>query len=383
MDSTTQAMSQSLGTTQTSPARPSAVNSEPNETDPLLPHPPPDADPLGLHGDADEHAADSDGLYPPHSCWTEDEGWMEGAKERADPFKTRHCRVYINIHRIRRDIIDSIDDPYSIDQLKAPRMNITIIRPLVDEYYASQDLSIIYCLLVNRAQFIREHAFVTHHQTVNLTRALVCEIVAERILRRYNEDNPGPKGLLKLATILVAGFDPFQNAPESLLEDCDSDHQLHFFMKDRDWKDSGVGKLTALEVAIVSESKSFLSSGACQKVVDAIYKGSVVYSPTSFIDILPDRWKKRPVSLYDPRTAPILNQYRLFVPRTRKWIELVQFVVLLALYLAVMIQRQWREDKEEDASSVNAIEVVFMVYGAGWVSLSNGTRVSLLIRTGA
>ncbi|KPI43852.1 Calcium channel YVC1 [Cyphellophora attinorum] len=340
----------------------------PTETDPLLAAPPLlDDGSLGIPSDAEEHAADSDGLYPPHSCWTEDEGWMEGAKDRADPFKTRNCKVYMNIHRIRRDVIDSIDDPYSLDQLKAPRMNITIVRPLVDEYYESQDLSIIYCLLVNRAQFIREHAFVSHHQTVNLTRALLCEIIAERMLRRYNEHNPGPKGLLKLATILVAGFDPFQNAPESLLEDCESDHDLHHFMKDRDWKDSGVGKLTALEVAIVSESKSFLASGACQKVVDAIYKGSVVYTPTVFVDILPDRWKKRPVSLYDPRTAPVLNQYRLFVPRTRKWIELIHFVILLVLYLAVMIQRQDREEKRDAQASISVIEGIFMVYGLGWV----------------
>ena len=359
-------------TAATGPSKPRRKRSDtaPDETDPLLP--PPIAVDAEVDNPSDneddEHVADSDGLYPPNSCWTEDEGWMEGAKERADPWKTRTCPVYMNIHRIRRDIIDSIDDPYSLDQLKAPRMNITIVRPLVDEYYASQDLSIIYCLLVNRSQFIREHAFVSHHQTVNLTRALLCEIVAERMLRRYNEHNPGPKGLLKLSTILVAGFDPFLNAPEALLDDVHSDHDLHFFMKDRDWKNSGEGKLTALEVAIVSESKSFLASGACQKVVDAIYKGQIVYSPTSFIDILPDRWKKRPVSLYDPRTAGIINQYRLMVPRTRKWIELGQFAILLVLYLAVMLQRQDREHKSGNGS-VTLIEAAFMVFSAGWVRI--------------
>lgn len=302
---------------------------------------------------------------------------MEGAKDRADPFKTRHCKVYDNIHRIRRDVVESIDDPYSMDQLKAPRMNITIVRPLVDEYYASQDLSIIFCLLVNRAQFIREHASAAHHQTVNLTRALLCEIVAERVLRRYNEHNPGPRGLLKLATILVAGFDPFQNAPEALLNDADSDRDIHFFMRDRHWTSSGEGKLTALEVAIVSESKSFLASGASQKVVDAIYKGAVVYSPTSFIDILPDRWKKRPVSLYDPRRGPILNQYRLMVPRTRTCVELVYFVVLLGLFLGVMLRRQSRE---KDDRALELVELAFMIYGAGWVSWAR-SQTSPLIRT--
>ena len=64
--------------------------------------------------------------------------------------------------RIRRDIIASIgkllnqsmctvqlrwlikllDDPYSLEQLKAPRMNISVVRPLVDSLYEIQDLSI-------------------------------------------------------------------------------------------------------------------------------------------------------------------------------------------------------------------------------------------------
>lgn len=35
-----------------------------------------------------------------------------------------------------------IDDPYSLEQLKAPRMNISVVRPLVEALYETQDLSI-------------------------------------------------------------------------------------------------------------------------------------------------------------------------------------------------------------------------------------------------
>jgi len=123
-------------------------------------------------------------------------------------------------------------------------------------------------------------------------------------------------------------------------------------------------KLTALEVAIVSESKSFLASSACQKVVDAIYRGKLVYSPNSFIDIIPDQWKRRPISLYDPRRAPLLNQYRLIVPRTRNAIEICQFIILLVLYIIVMTER---------GSTMNTKyttwELVFDIYGWGWVGL--------------
>ena len=133
-------------------------------------------------------------------------------------------------------------------------------------------------------------------------------------------------------------------------------------VREQSWG-SNDGKLTALEIAILSESKSFLASSACQKVVDAIYRGKVVYSPNSFMDIIPDKWKKRPISLYDPRRGPLLNQYRLIVPRTRNVVELVHFVILLGLYLATMEQRESRSTTDYEV-----VELVFDIYAAGWVS---------------
>ncbi|RVX71625.1 hypothetical protein B0A52_03809 [Exophiala mesophila] len=305
--------------------------------------------------EASEVFADRDGLYPPNCTWTSDQG---GPPRRADPYRNAECNVYENIHRIRRDIINAIDDPYSLEQLKAPRMNITVVRPIVNTLYEMQDLSVVYCLLVNRMQFIREQYYAAHHQTTNLTRALLCEMLAEKILRRYNENNPGPRGLLKLANILVGGFEPFQGAPDQVCEQ--NVHAMH-------WAKARLGKqvdrkLTALEVAIISESKSFLSSSACQKVVDAIYQGKVVYTPTSFFDIIPDKWKRRPISLYDPRRAPILNQYRLIVPRTRNLIEVCQFIILLILYVAVMTGRESRM-----TTHFSAVEAIFDIYAIGWI----------------
>ena len=235
---------------------------------------------------------------------------------------------------------------------------------------ASSNLTLpVYCLLVNRMQFIREQSYATHHQTVNLTRALLCELVAEKILRRYNEHNPGPRGLLKLANILVAGFEPFQGAPEEVTDL--NKHAMHYWSNQHRSKAGKFErKLTALEVAIVSASKSFLASSACQKVVDAIYRGKLVYTPSSFIDIIPDHWKKRPISLYDPRRGPMLNQYRLIVPRTRNLIEVCQFMILLGLYIAVMVGRGNRVTAE-----YYIVEAVFDVYASGWVRMIHGVRV--------
>ena len=191
---------------------------------------------------------------------------------------------------------------------------------------------------------------------MNLTRAHLCELIAEKILRRFNEHNPGPKGLLLLANILVAGFEPFQNAPEEVLSE--NSYAMHRAQEKAD----GDRYLTSLEIAIISESKSFLASQACRKVTDAIHRGKLVYTPSSFIDIIPDRWKHRPISLYDPRRAPLLNQYRLAVPRIRNFVEVGQFIILLALYVLVLAGRENRL-----STRYSIPELVFDIYAAGWV----------------
>ena len=204
-------------------------------------------------------------------------------------------------------------------------------------------------------QFTREQTLHAHRHNVNNTRAMFCEILANRILRRFEEDNPGRQGLLLLANILVAGFEPFQNAPEEILKNADSA---------RNWVQRRKGnykkKAPALEVAIISDSKVLLASSACARVVDAIYTGRLIYTPYSFIDILPDHYKHKPISLYNPAKAPLLNQYRLIVPRISNILDICQFVVLLVLYVLVMV------DENKTTAEFTGFEFCFLIYGLGW-----------------
>lgn len=90
-----------------------------------------------------------------------------------------------------------------------------------------------------------------------------------------------------------------------------------------------------------------------------VFEGRVVYTPTSFIDILPDHYKQKPISLYNPRKAPLFNQYRLIVPRTRNILEVCQFIILLVLFLSVMADR--------DPSTFGMVELVFIIFALGWI----------------
>ncbi|KAI4597788.1 hypothetical protein KJ359_004064 [Pestalotiopsis sp. 9143b] len=246
----------------------------------------------------------------------------------------------------------SEEDPYTLDELRGPRLNVVVVRPLVNRLYDPDDPSVVYCLLANRIQFLREQSS-SAQQTVSIARASLCELVAARILRRFNEDHQGPLGLLLLAHILVDGFDPFQGAPTEL----EQEHRHPQWPMQRD--DGHERKLTTLELAIISESKVFVGSLACQKVIDAVHSGRIVYTPISFVDILPDHYKYRPISLYDASAAPLLPHSRLSVPRIRAVIEIAQFLLLVVLYVLTMTHRA--------SPRVSVFECIFVIYTTGWV----------------
>ncbi|KAL2206840.1 hypothetical protein CC79DRAFT_1343109 [Sarocladium strictum] len=256
------------------------------------------------------------------------------------------------IHRVKHLVEDAIDDPYTLEQMQSYRMNNLTVRPLVEKLYQPNDISVVYCLLVNRIQFLRQQVSTIPH-SVNIARATLCELVAARVFRRFHEDNPSHRGILILTNILVEGFDPFQGAPAPVV---DTGRHAQWPIQHRGGRER---QLTALELAIISESKLFLSSTACQRVVNAVYCGHVTYSPLSFIDIIPDHYKHHSVGLYDPRKAPVLNQYRLIVPRIRNTLELIQFFVLVLLYVLVMIHR--------DHPNRRWFELLFWTYSAGWI----------------
>lgn len=50
--------------------------------------------------------------------------------------------VYTNIHRIRRDVISIVEDYLTFEQLRDLRLNISVVRPLVDKLYELDDISI-------------------------------------------------------------------------------------------------------------------------------------------------------------------------------------------------------------------------------------------------
>ena len=61
------------------------------------------------------------------------------------PNSHAHLPVYTNIHRIRRDVISIVEDYLTFEQLRDLRLNISVVRPLVDKLYELDDVSIGMC----------------------------------------------------------------------------------------------------------------------------------------------------------------------------------------------------------------------------------------------
>ncbi|KZP01440.1 hypothetical protein CALVIDRAFT_2828 [Calocera viscosa TUFC12733] len=248
--------------------------------------------------------------------------------------------VYPTIMAIRKDVCHYLDTPLTSEQLLAPDLTYSLVRPLANKYARLKNMAVPFCFLINRVHFLRDQNFTT--RAVSISRANLCELLAIRTLRDWVDP-------MDLATVLVTSFDLLSGAsPEivtAVLQDGDEDG-----LQDR------VGN--AIELAIISQAKRFIKSSPCQKVISAIWRGEIVYQAESAHAIISDTYKRRPIYFYDYRKAPLLDHYRLKVPAVRSVLEYMNFVILFILFIVAL------EGAEIDR--LNIYEASFMVYAAGF-----------------
>lgn len=118
------------------------------------------------------------------------------------------------------------------------------------------------------------------------------------------------------------------------------------------------------QLAIVSNSKHFLSLPLIQHLIRQIYLGHLVYSPQSSRALISDpyisdrtRLRRRPsnsslrdphqpeqngkeelaeVYTYNPYESGWLDHQRLRVPKWRKWLDFTSFAILMMLFVATL-----------------------------------------------
>ncbi|GAA5926471.1 hypothetical protein JCM3775_001027 [Rhodotorula graminis] len=271
------------------------------------------------------------------------------------------CNVFGSVHLTFRTIQAYVDVPLSDEQMRSPEIQFAIIQPLEALLAAAEEPSIVYVLLLCRLQFIRERDSLLASSTLNDTRAHLCELLAIKLLRHQAALVKGPnQGILAMARALVGGFHAFQGASDEVIER----------IRQREGYASrvaaeGAGRTNALELAILGKARLFIKSQATQRVITAIYDGKITYSSSSFIEVLGDRWKSKEIALYNVREAPLLDHYRLRVPKYRAIIDNGNFIVLFVSFLLVIIDRHNRQD-ELPASELSFVEVWWWIYSLGY-----------------
>ncbi|KAF7309784.1 hypothetical protein MIND_00350300 [Mycena indigotica] len=226
-----------------------------------------------------------------------------------------------------------IDTPLTYAALTAPDLTYTLIHPLLEKYCTLQrahsNLSVVFCLLLNRVHFFRDENI----STTAMSSPIECL----------------GNSMMDLTVLLTTSWPIYAGAGPEVIAHGRSEF-IDFDPEER------VGN--AIEMAIVGKAKRFLKSSSCQKVIDGIWAGRYVYQAESSHSILSDTYKRTPVHFYDPHKAPLLDHYRLKVPAVRSVLEYSNFLILFVLFIFAI--------ELSELNRINAAELIFMIYALGF-----------------
>lgn len=244
----------------------------------------------------------------------------------------------------------------------------------------------IFVLIANCLQFQKEGQSSPAIVGICRTRALLCELLAMRILREYTTR--------ELIDALSYDFDPLALAYEP--------EPVKKIGRGRASSPTRPGRAirtSTLEVAIRAQAKRFLAHPVVVQHLDAIWSGAIVFhNSADGLHRLPHRHStgkrsnqrhygalqessildndtstikdgivsgtadgeplRRSVTLYDPTNASVFKLSRLRVPRYRQTFSMVSYGVMLGLFLAVLVNR---------SVDITGVEVLFWFWSAGFM----------------
>ncbi|KAF8207580.1 hypothetical protein K438DRAFT_1815254 [Mycena galopus ATCC 62051] len=251
-------------------------------------------------------------------------------------------KVFPLIPALKQDVIKTIDSALTWDQLTASDINFAIVRPIVLKYAKLKNMAVVYACLVNRAYFLEESEDDLAYAGVMLSRATLCEILAMKLLTHFASNH------ITLVAVLTTSWSPLAGAPPEVVE------EVKQVLGNANVSDAE----SAVEVAISTQAKQFLSSPVAQKVVNDIYSGRVVFSSAATRSMLADNYKPRAITIYDSHAAPFLDHYRLRVPKYGAILEFLNFACLLVTFVLCL--------SNQEPTRITFWEVVFIVFAAAF-----------------
>ncbi|KAJ7494620.1 receptor-activated Ca2+-permeable cation channel [Mycena galericulata] len=252
--------------------------------------------------------------------------------------------VFPLIPAIKKDVLKTIDSALAWDQLTASDVNFAIVRPLVLKYAKLKNMAVVYACLVVRAYFLEEAEDNLAYAGVMLSRATLCEILAMKLLSHFASNH------IELVAVLTTTWSPLAGASSEVVEEVKQVLGSNANVNDAQ---------SALEMAISTQAKQFISSPVSQRVVNDIYSGRIVFSTAATRSMLADNYKPRGITIYDVSQSPLLDHYRLRVPKYGAILEFLNFACLLITFVLCL--------SNKDPERLTPWEVVFIVFAAAFV----------------
>ncbi|RKF57612.1 putative integral membrane channel protein [Erysiphe neolycopersici] len=286
--------------------------------------------------------------------------------------------VYSLTHAIRLIVLPRTETTLTWDQLRSPQVSQFLVKPMQQQIRTSHfSRATLYALMANCLQFQKESQSSPGTSGTSKTRAMVCELLAIKLLKEYN--------IRELIDALSYDFFPLQG-----LEQVSISNRTH---QPRDLP--AIVRISTLEIAIRASAKRFLSQPLVIQQLESIWAGTIVFH--SHADNLhrkvpkPNQRKdessnlqgskqnlgygtlhtfvkqkgapeltkaRRTATIYDPRDASLLKLSRLRVPRYRQFLSTCSFAILLGLFVAVLHQR---------SMDITTLEVIFWSWSAGFM----------------
>ena len=280
--------------------------------------------------------------------------------------------VYTLAHVVRELVLSRCETTLSWEQLRSPQVSQFLIRPIQQELRSTHfNAGTEYALMTNCLQFQKEATLYPGNSGTSKTRAMLCELLAIRLLREYSTR--------ELIDALSYDFDPLHGQVDVTPASMDGPRQNgegHVKPRPR------TARISCFEVALRAQAKRFLAHPLVVQQLEAIWAGTIVFhsaadnmhrkfpfttfqhsygtlnQPGKELQIQDPSSLRRGVTIYNPKDASLFKLSRLRVPRYRNLLSTISFAVLLGLFLAVLIQR---------SLEITPLEVVFWFWAAGYM----------------
>ncbi|EPQ61491.1 BgtA-20897 [Blumeria graminis f. sp. tritici] len=286
--------------------------------------------------------------------------------------------VYSLTHAIRMIVLPRTETTLSWDQLRSPQVSQFLVKPMQQQIRTSHfSRATLYALMANCLQFQKESQSNPGTAGSSKTRALVCELLAIKLLKEYN--------VRELIDALSYDFFPLQGVENAAA--------MGRFGKLNSLP--AIVRISTLEISIRASAKRFLAHPLVIQQLESIWAGTIVFhshadnlhrrllevprntdentnldphrqnfsygtspvsdKPTELSHVATSR---RTVTIYDPQDASLFKLSRLRVPRYRQFFSTCSLAILLGLFVAVLNRR---------STNITTLEVVFWFWSAGFM----------------